>query len=216
MQTSSLKRYFENPEFNLIETSVVLLRSSFMNHEAAISLNEAYHLNLTRIDDLKLENRLYPVYIYHNATSRMSFILIAAPIEGEPNPCFDYYDKILFIRGRDAKKTQRKIYDDLSLLRPEPPASEILQHKRWELLNMLHQGIFEPATLNFIKESDDVISPVTSLFNGPEENMPRKLHTQIKQLKDFFTKLYSAFEWHLSNPVDLDLIERGLDGSEEA
>lgn len=212
MQTSSLNRYFENPEFKLDETTVVLLRSNFMNHEAAISLNEAYHLNLTRIDDLELENRLYPVFIYHSAASYTSFVLIAAPTKGNPNPCFNYYDKILFIRGRNAKKIQQNIYDDLSLLRPEPPASDILQHNRWELLNMLHQGIFEPATLNFTPNGN----AVTSLFNGPEENMPRKLHTQIKQFKEFFTKLYSAFEWHLSNPVDLDTIERGLDGSEDA
>ena len=35
---------------------------------------------------------------------------------------------------------------------------------------------------------------------------------RFKQLKEFFSTLYSAFEWHLTNPVELDEIARGLDG----
>lgn len=212
MQTSNPNRYFDNPVFNLHDTAVVLFKTSFMNHEAAISLNEAYHLNLTRIDDLTLDGKTYPVYIYHSTASRMSFIMLAEPSSGISNPCFSYYDKMLFIRGRDARQLQRKIYDDLSTPRTEPPASELLNHSHWELLNLLNQGIFEPATLTFLPNG----TPVTSLYSGPEDKMPRKLRTQIKQLKEFFTDLYSAFEWHLTNPVELDVIERGLDGSLDA
>ena len=208
MQTTSHDRYFDNPVFNLHDTAVVLFKTSFMNHEAAISLNEAYHLNLTRIDDLTIDDKQYPVYIFHSTASRLSFIMLAAPSGGMPDPCFSYYDKMLFIRGRDARQFQQKIYDDLSASRPEPPTGEMLKHSHWEMLNLLNQGIFEPATLNFQPNG----TPVTSLYSGPEDKMPRKLRTQIKQLKEFFSTLYSAFEWHLTNPVELDEIARGLDG----
>ena len=199
MQTPSPNRYFDDPVFTLDGTAVVMLKTSFLNHEAAISLNEAYGLALTRIDDLDLDDGHYPVYIYHNAAGRLSFIMLAAPLDATTNPCFSYYDKLLFIRGRDARQFQQRLYDDLTMPQPEPTAGDPLLHNRWEMLTLLSQGVFEPATVNFTPSG----IPVTSLYNGPADKMPQKLQRQMRQLKKFLTELYAAFEWHLTNPAEL-------------
>ena len=43
--------------------------------------------------------------------------------------------------------------------------------------------------------------------------MPRKLHTQLRQLEDFLGDVFPVFEWHLTNPEILDEITRALDDS---
>ena len=199
MQSDIPNRYFDDPVFTLEGTAVVMLKTSFMNHEAAISLNEAYGLALTRIDDLELNNGRYPIYIYYNPASRLSFIMISAPLGGTPNPCFEYYDKMLFIRGRDARQFQQRIYDDLTNPQSEPDSGDPLQHNRWEMLDLLCQGVFEPATVNFTPSG----TPVTSLYSGPADTLPQKLQKQFKNIKKFLGELYTIFEWHLTDPAEL-------------
>lgn len=199
MPNPTSRRYFDNPLFSFNDTAVILLKTSFMNHEAAISLNEAYSLALTRIDDIELDGGQYPVYIYQNDATRLSYVMLCAPHGGAANPCFDYYDKMVFVRGRDAQQFQRRLYDDLTLPHPEPPAADPLGHSHWELLTLLSQGVFEPATVSFARSGE----PVTSLYGGPAASMPPKLQKQLKQLKKFLADLFSTFEWHLTNPDEL-------------
>ncbi len=197
MPPTPKNRYFDDPEFKFDNTAIVLLNTSFANYEFVAALNQAYNLSLTRIDDLVLDVTSYPCFIYQDSVAWLYFVMLERSSFTPANAVFEYYDKMLLIRGRDAKYFQQRLYDDLTLPRPEPPTDELQLHHRWELLNMLCEGVFEPVTFNL---KDSLGLTQTSLYSGPDGAMPRRLQTFISQLRQFLTDAFATFEWHLSNP----------------
>lgn len=197
MSSTAHNRYFDNPVFRLRDTAIVMFNTNLANHEFVIALKQAYQLNLTRIDDLVLDVTTYPCFIYHDSNSCLSYVLLERLTATPANPVFDYYNKMLLIRGRDAREFQQRLYNDLTLPRPEPPVDELLLHHRWELINQFREGVFEPATFNLSGNPDQ---DQTSLHPGPVRDMPRRLQTLLAKLRQFLTDAFEIFEWHLSNP----------------
>ena len=195
----SSQRYLDNPLFSFKETAIVMFNTQLTNCEFATALNQAYRLSLTRIDDLVVGITSYPCFIFHHNDLHLSYVLLEHPADAPASAPFDYYEKMLLIRGIDAWAFQQKIYEDLSIQQPEPPSDELLLHHNWVLANQLREGVFETATFNL---SGNNRSPVTSLHLGPDDTMPKRLHTYLDKLQLFLKEVFTLFECHLSNPEE--------------
>lgn len=194
-------RYFEDPVFSFNKSAVVMLNTTFFNFEFAMALNSSYGLKLLRIDDCPVGDAAYPCFIYHDDTTLLSFVMLDRSPSQTSDPVFDLYDKMLIVRGRDALQFQQQFYDDVTTRIAEPPADELLQHEHWLALSRMSENIIDAATFSFQSPNG---TPLTSLHPDTQQPMPRKLTTYLGRMKQFLTSTFQTFEWHLSNPDELE------------
>lgn len=199
-QTSPL-RYFDDPVFEPAKCAVAMLNTTYVNFEFAMALNNAYQLRLLRIDDCPVADSQYPCFIHYDRATLLSFVMLDRPAAQTMDPLFDIYDKMLIVRGRDARTFINQLYDDVTTRLPEPPADELLQHNRWQALCQLGSGIIDAAT--FIPQPNG--HPIaTSLHPDASQPMPRRLTTYLGRMQQFLLLAFQTFEWHLSNPDELE------------
>lgn len=185
--------FLPDATFTFEDTAAVMLRTSFQNHQFVAAFNAAYRLRLSRVDDLRLENGDHPCYSHYDDLARLAYVVVARPAVATGPDSFDYYDKLLLIRGRDAWDFQQRFYADLTEPRPAPPLDEPLARQHWELLNQLNEGVFGLDTFGFSTRQ----GIATTLHIGPVEVMPRSTTAYLKRLQAFLSTLFETLQWHL-------------------
>ena len=199
-QTSPL-RYFEDSLFEPHNCALIMLNTTFLNFELAMALNNAYQLQLLRIDDCPVAGGQYPCFIHHDRATLLSFVMLDRPAAQTADPVFDIYDKMLIVRGRNSRPFINQLYDDVTTRLVEPPADELLQHNHWQALCLLGSGIIDAAT--FTPQPHGQLC-ATSLHPDASLPMPRRLATYLSRMQQFLTLAFQTFEWHLSNPDELE------------
>ena len=197
--------------FTFDDTTVVLLKTSFANYQFIMAFNKAYQLELARVDDVVLKDIPYHCFSYYDESARLAYVMIETPTAGPaypsplsetaPRPPFDYYDKMLLIRGRDAWDFQNRLYHDLTDRLPEPDKNDWLIHSDWEHIQLLKEGVFTIDTCSFYSQLEGVRA--TTLYTGPAEKMPTATKTQLRQLRAFLTTTFDVLQWHLLDEEEL-------------
>ena len=201
MPSKPHSRYLDDPLFSFAISTMALLNTTFFNHELAMALNHAYGLKLRRIDDCPLGDSDLPCFIFHDPSTRLTFVVLDRPTAAAITTPFENYDKLLIVRGRDSRQFVQQLYDDITTRRPEPPADNLLDHHHWQSLNQLQEGIIDAATFSFLPNGQP---DSTSLYSGPATEMPRRLQTYLTRLRQFLTTVFATFEWALTNPDELE------------
>lgn len=194
---NSKTTYLPNPVFTYRDTAIVLLRTSFIHYEMAMQLNDAHKLRLARVPDLRLSDGDHPCFSYNDSSARLAYVLLDIPTNKQRNKCFEFYDKMLLIRGRDSWEFQAKLYQAATSAHPEPEAAKMLAHRRWVLENMLNNGIFTIDTFDFRADAAK-----TSLHAGDPATMPKSVATYLKELKKFTDELFSQLELTIGDEDD--------------
>ena len=55
-----------DPVFSFQDTAIVMMRTQDLAYQTAILLNEAYRLQLSRINDIYIGNTPHPCFFYHD------------------------------------------------------------------------------------------------------------------------------------------------------
>ena len=209
-----------DPVFKLDDTAIVMLRTQDHAFQLALMLNEAYQLQLSRIDDIYIGDQLFPCFFYHDQPAWLVYILIARPPQTIVDPAFADYDKMLLIRGRDSWRFQQKFYDDIHSRQygialgsaTEPDASDLLEHSQWEQCNRLAESIQSIDIFGFSPRRDTVstlrltnteptLFPVEASVAKASEN--RAIANYHKQLQTFLEQTFKSLQAHLCEEQEL-------------
>jgi len=191
------KLFLPDATFTFEDTAVLLFRTSYMNYQFIMEINKAYGLEMARVDDIELDGVLYPCFSYNNEYARMAYVMIEKSASGPSNRIFDYYAKMLLMRGPQAWTFQQQVYDNMTEGLPEPDSSDLLEHRRWLLANSFKQGIFVVDTFGFRRRQGDT----TSLYTGPAEAMPKATATFLNRLRKFLDGTFETLQWHLCDDL---------------
>ena len=207
-----------DPVFTFDDTAIVMLRTQDFAFELAILLNEAYNIELSRIDDIYIGDTPYPCFFFHDAAAWLAYLLIARPLHSDVDPAFSNYDKMLLIRGRDSWCFQQTLYDDMrnrrygNALGPatEPDPSDLLQHYHWEQCNRLSENIQQIDIFGFssrhqvstlrLANAEPTLFPVEASVAKASEN--RAIANYHKQLQQFLSNTFDALSVHLCDEDD--------------
>lgn len=193
MSKAKKRPFLPDATFQFDETAILMFRTNMLNFEFVSALNQAYDLQLARVDDIPIESACYPCFSQYDPAARLAYVMIERSTQATCSPSFEYYDKLLLIHGRDAWDFQQRIYGDLSGVRPEPAANQILEHMHWQDLNDLNDGIFEAATFCL----DEGRGVATSMYAGAADKMPKAIQAYMAKLRKFIGSTFEALEWHL-------------------
>ena len=206
-----------DPVFTFDDTAIVMLQTRGPAYQLAIQLNEAYNLQLARIDDIEIDYTPFPCFFFHDEPAWLAYILIARTGD---IPAFADYDKIPLIRGRDAWRFQQTIYDDIHSRRygmalgpaTEPDASDLLEHYHWEQLNQLSDTIHDIDIFGFSRRRP-IVSTMRLTNDAPtlfpvEESAARASEQRAiaayhKLLQSFLTQFFDALHSHLAVEEEL-------------
>ena len=164
-------------------------------------LNDALQLKLTRIDDIPIEDAVYPCFSCYDDETRLAFVLIERSPFGDSDPTFGPYEKMLLIRGRDAWDIQKQLYDAFLNNISEPNSDDIYEHRMWNQLHYFTGGIFDMATIRFNSPN----GPETSLYQGAPDKMPARTETYIKNLKKYLTILFEQIQSYVVDFEDYSM-----------
>lgn len=182
--------------FTTDDTAIVLFRTNLQNYQFASAFNDAYRMRLARTRNLILEDGEHPCFLYYSEAARITFVLVdkSSRNEGGDGFPFDYYDKMLLIRGRDAWDMQQRLLKDYTAQQPVLDPTEYLKIADLQALTRFYRDVIEMDTCSLNVRRG--IS--TSLWTGPEVKMPRKVNTFLRKMNSFATMLFESLQWHLS------------------
>jgi hypothetical protein len=204
-----------DPVFTFNDTTIVMLRTRDYAFQLAIFLNEAYLLQLARIDDLYLNDTPYPCFFFHDEAAWLVYILIARPFQTIADPAFGDYDKMLLIRGRDSRRFPKMLYDQMRNRRygnaigpaAEPDPTDLVAHRQWEICNQLSESIqqldmfdfknpLQPVSTLRLTHVEPTLFPVeSSVANATEQRAIANYH---RQLQSFLGQTFDALHAHLT------------------
>jgi len=210
MSRKKPSRYLLDITFTFEDTAVLMFRTSYMNYQFVMELNKAYGLELSRFYDIQLDNTEHPCFSYNDEYARLGYVMIDRSASGPSDRVFEYYDKMLLVRGRDSWAFQKMIYNDIVEGVPEPDDSDLLGHRRWVLANSFKQGIFGVDTFGFSRRQGNI----TSLYTGPAEKMPRPTATYLNRLRKFLENTFETLQWHLCSELYTDADQTSEDNSD--
>ena len=209
-----------DPVFTFDDTAIVMLRTQDHAFQLALMLNEAYQLQLSRIDDIYIGDQLYPCFFYHDQPAWLVYLLIARPPQTIANPAFADYDKMLLIRGRDSWQFQKTFYDDIHIRQygitlgsaTEPDSYDLLGHYHWEQCNRLAESIQNIDIFGFSRRRDTVstlrltnaeptLFPVEASVAKASEN--RAIASYHKELQAFLEQTFESLQAHLCDEQQL-------------
>lgn len=212
--------YLPDPVFTFDDTAIVMLNTQDHAFQLAIMLNEAYQLQLARIDDIYIGDTAYPCFFYHDQAAWLVYTLIARLPKSPADPAFADYDKMLLIRGRDSWRFQQTLYDDIHnrqyglALGPaiEPDPTDLLQHNHWELCNRLSDNILTIDIFGFSRRRDPIstlrlanaqptLFPIETTAANASEN--RAIANYHKQLRTFLDRTFESLQAHLCDEQEL-------------
>ncbi len=104
MPSKPHSRYLDDPLFSFANSTMALLNTTFFNHELAMALNHAYGLKLRRIDDCPLGDSDLPCFIFHDPSTRLTFVVLDRPTAAPITTPFENYDKLLIATGSSPVK----------------------------------------------------------------------------------------------------------------
>lgn len=195
MSKQKKSQFLPEATFTFDDTAIVMLRTNFLNFEFVKALNEACGLQLSRVWDLEVDGANHPCFSHYDEHTRLAYVVLECPPDHsatkEKGDVFEYYDKMLLIRGRDAWDFQTSFHDIVSHPRPEP--EQPLSHDIWENENNLREGIFVADTFCFSTRRGFS----TSLYQGPRDSIPRVITTYSNKLNAFLDKTFNKLQWHL-------------------
>lgn len=186
-------QFLPDATFTFEDTAVLMFRTSYLNYQFVMGLNKAYGLELSRVNDMELNETAYPCYSFNDDYGHLAYVMIERSGAGVSDRIFDYYDKMLLVRGFCCWEIQKRVYSDIVEGVPEPPASDLLEHRRWLLSNGFRQGIFGVDTFGFSRRRGNT----TSLYTGPAETMPKPTATYLNRLHKFLEATFDTLQWHL-------------------
>lgn len=103
------KRLPELPQ-NFDDVAVLLWDTRYANYDFVNQLNLVYELQLSCEDDLIFysadqEELSCPLYTFYQEETKLIYVLVENPIpDSTIDPSLEYYDKILFVCGRDCRE----------------------------------------------------------------------------------------------------------------
>ena len=111
MPSKPHSRYLDDPLFSFANSTMALLNTTFFNHELAMALNHAYGLKLRRIDDCPLGDSDLPCFIFHDPSTRLTFVVLDRPTAAPMTFPFENYDKLAILResGRMTPRVQNAL-----------------------------------------------------------------------------------------------------------
>ena len=184
MARTKSPQFIPDPIFSFDDTAIVMFNTNMMNHEFAAKLNDALQLKLTRIDDIPIEDAVYPCFSCYDDETRLAFVLIERSPFGDSDPTFGPYEKMLLIRGRDAWDIQKQLYDAFLNNISEPNSDDIYEHRMWNQLHYFTSGIFDL---------------------GAPDKMPARTETYIKNLKKYLTILFEQIQSYVVDFEDYSM-----------
>ena len=210
------KTLLPDPIFTLRNTAVTMMRTQYLSFELAMAFNNAYGLKLTRLDDIIINSLPHPCFIYYDEHTWLTYVVLAKPTHPDADTSFDNYDKMLLIRGRDAKAMQQRIYDDIhsrqygialgSAVEPDP--NDLLKHDQWHHCNILADSVqlidtflFGPndsvtSTLR-LTPAEPTLFPLEAPAASSGEN--KAINNYHKQLGSFLENVFYALQGQLSD-----------------
>ncbi|KWW31201.1 MAG: hypothetical protein AUK63_474 [bacterium P3] len=208
------------------ETAFLLWETQCPNYEFAECFNRLYDLSLARETDLQLpDDARCPFFLHYDDRHALLYVFVDNPLRGL-DADFARYDKIMLINGRDAFEQQRRIYDDYATHTFPPPASDLLQWHRYELLQEARRDVFSVQYFDYRRSDEarqreseelaivrhnaepqhvpqrhrDVPIPESSLLTGMRKEPNAKMRKALNNIYQLFEDILHALE----NPVYAD------------
>ncbi len=185
-------QFLPDATFTFEDTAVLMLRTSYVNYRFVMEFNKVHEMEMARVEDIVLNDVEYPCFSYNDEYSRMAYVMIERSSTGSSDRIFDYYDKLLLVRGRDSWEFQQKMLSNIVDGTQEPNPADLLEHRQWVLTNSFNQGIFGIDSFGFRRRGT-----TTSLYTGPEEAMPKATATFLNKLHKFLEATFNTLQWHL-------------------
>lgn len=193
MPRKKSSQFLPDATFSFEDTAVLMFRTSYLNYQFVMGLNKTYQLQLSRVDDLDLNDIPYPCFSYNDEYGHLAYVVIERSASYPGDRIFEYYDKMLLVRGFRSWEIQNHIFLDINEGKVEPPSSELLEHRRWVLANSFKKDIFGVDTFGFSRRR----GTNTSLHTGPAENMPKPTATYLNRLHKYLETTFDTLQWHL-------------------
>lgn len=193
-----------DPEFSFEDTAIVMFKTSYLNYQMAMHLNDTFGLGLARTQkDLLFQGHYHAYYCYYDERYYRSYVLIDSGEDNSNSKLFDYYDKILLIRGFDAWEEQKMILEATKFTYQEPQDYEIHAHRQWALCNKLRDGIFDVDSFGF----STTRGKQTSLHPNIELPMIRKMAIYMSDMEKNIRELFSDLE----EALNFDDVDESMD-----
>lgn len=197
MPRNKPSQFLPDPSFGFDETAVVLLRTTWDNYQFVSELNTVYNIELSRVGELPVGEAEYPCFSYYDDYRRQAYVVLERAPQGKSDASFDYYEKMLLVRGRDAWIFQQRLFCDLTENTPEPDPTDWLAHDYWVKVSRLKSGVFGIDTFGFSRKGT-----TTSLYNGDPEAMPRSVKSFLKKLQNFLKDAFEELQYFLSDEFE--------------
>ena len=182
-----------DPEFTTADTAVMMFATQYPNYEFILELNDAYGMQLSRVDNITVDESSHPCYCYSDELARLDFVIIYQP-EGEGKcPCFTYYDKMLLVRGRDRMEFLQQMYHDLHISSHTASQTGLSQYPCRERLHRLTDNVFD---LDYF----DLGGGASSL-RSVEDRTSTKATTLLRQLKTFLNVAFKGLPLVISADI---------------
>ncbi len=170
-----------SPYEEMLESTAILAwNTSYSAFTFAFYLNELFHLQLLRRNDIRLssmkEDIQCSVYAYTDTISHQSYFLIENELASRQRiQELSYFDKTLLIQGAEAFERAQEIYAELK--EPFHQSDDIIGMQREEMRrSFIDSGIVESIWFDF----SDPDNPSSSLI---ADNVP--LNKRQKKFIDF-------------------------------
>lgn len=167
------------PVFTNMNTTVMMLQTEMENYQLAMALNDAFGLKLMRRDSLVIEGENFPYFTYSDDERMLTYLIINGTEGMRTNEVFAQYDKMLLIRGRDAKTAMNKIHFEMQNVMVSMPL-DINIH---DMLEYTHYRYVEALTIHLRKIE-------CFSFSSKQSQTKAKVSANESQKKNYETILY--------------------------
>lgn len=191
---------------NFDDTHVLLWDTSFVNYEFVHQLNEVFSLRLSCEPDIAYytddsQEILCSRYAYYDELTKLLYVVIDNPVETNSiDPALKFYDKILFVLGRDAREVCHQIHHDVVYgVQTDDPYNLRLGAHAAAVAQFRNDGIVQVDYLGF-----DVPEGVeSSLLLQFGQVVPPKVRRQIQSLVSCIQSLFQS----LSDTMEMEEID---------
>lgn len=175
-----------DPTFTTENTRVIMFQTDYENYEFVMALNDAFGLGLTRMGTMEIGNCICPYFYYFDEVTRLTYMTFDADHGTKKDNAFSLYDKMLLIRGRDAKAKQQLMYKEVVGSPIRHDENDIMQHSHCEKVETLHQGIISMDCFSFSPK----LGCSTTLCNGWLDTMPKGTASCVRSIQTFTNKIF--------------------------
>lgn len=191
---------------NYSDTQVLLWDTRYVNYDFVHQLNEVFSLSLScdpeivyYTEDGREVN--CPRYSYYDEMLKLLYVVIDNPVAtGSIDPTLDYYDKALFIAGRDSHEVSRRIHHDMVFgVEVDDPYNIRLGKLSAEVAAFRDGGVIQVDYLGFDVPGGADCSLLSS-FTG---TVPSKVARHVKALSECLQNLFQT----LSDTMEMEELD---------